>query len=146
MKIKPTDQPINFVMPDDVPEEALQEQKSVSIGEKNTSELTGVTVEEVVTPAGKEAIAFESPISGLKVVIMVPETEQLLAIERDIVRNHRDSGSLEQSMVFLSHLIVEYGDRKGVKILSFDKIKQLSRKEITVINLIASEFFRLNQI
>lgn len=146
MKIKPTDIPINFVMPDSVPEQAIEEQQSVAIDKGSVSELTGVIVEEVVTPSGKEAIAFDSPVTGIRVVVLVPETEQILAIERDIVRKHRDSGAFEQSVVFLSHLIVEYGDRKGERIMGFDKLIKLSRKELTAINVIANEFFRLGEI
>ncbi|XAI95764.1 hypothetical protein [Dolichospermum phage Dfl-JY23] len=146
MKIQPAKEPINFVMPDSVPDQAIEEQQSVAKENASVSELTGVIVDEVITPSGKEAIAFESPISGLRVVVLVPETEHILAIERDIVRKHRDSGAFEQSVVFLSHLIVEYGDRKGEKVMGFDKLIKLQRKELTAINVIANEFFRLGEI
>jgi hypothetical protein len=144
MKIKPVDEPINFVMPDDVTEEAIKEQTTVTKN-VNTSD-TGVTVEEVLTPSGKEAISFVSPVSELKVTLIVPGTQEILNIERDIVRNHTNSGTFEQSIVFLSHLIVEYGDRKGEKLFNFDKLKQFNRKELMVINMIANEFFRLGEI
>ncbi|QVQ57019.1 tail assembly chaperone [Anabaena phage Elbi] len=143
MKIKPTEEQIDFVMPDDVPEEALQNQVSATKNKAGVSESTGVVVDEVVTPSGKDAIAFTSPVSGIRVVLLMPDTDELLTIERDIVRKHRDSGAFEQSLVFLSHLIVEYGDQKGIRLFNFEKIKKLGRKELTAINVIANEFFGL---
>ncbi|QVQ57018.1 tail assembly chaperone [Anabaena phage Elbi] len=146
MKIKPTEEQIDFVMPDDVPEEALQNQVSATKNKAGVSESTGVVVDEVVTPSGKDAIAFTSPVSGIRVVLLMPDTDELLTIERDIVRKHRDSGAFEQSLVFLSHLIVEYGDQKGIRLFNFEKIKKLGRKELTAINVIANEFFRLGEV
>ncbi|AND75586.1 hypothetical protein [Nostoc phage A1] len=146
MKIQPVNEPVNFKMPDDVPEEAIQEQKSVAKDKSDVSESTGVIVEEVVTPSGKDAIAFESPVTGVRVVVLVPDTLEILAIEREIVKKHRESGAFEQSIVFLSHLIVEYGDKKGHRIFTFENLLKLSRRELTAINMIATEFFRLGEI
>ncbi|AND75498.1 hypothetical protein [Nostoc phage N1] len=144
MKIKPTD--VN-TFADDSGEITPESDQQLEVTDTQQSKLIDLTVNEVVTPGGREAIAFVSPISGKNVVVLKPTTPDLIAIERTINKKHRDAGQFEQSIVYLSFLICEYGDKKGMKILSFENIlNTFEPNEILGINGIANEFFRLGQI
>jgi hypothetical protein len=131
MKLRPQIELEDSDINDDQEPEILEEKELDS----------GLIVNDILTPSGKKAVSFISPISENEVIIRKPNTRDILNIERDMSRNHKNAGNVENAIVMLSHLLVGYGDKKGDKILSFNKISDMDLEEVMLISTVMTQSF-----
>jgi hypothetical protein len=117
----------------------MDDQEPKIIGQK---EVENVTVLDVRTPSGRDAIAFTSPISDKEIIILKPSTRDMINIERDMKKNHKDGGNFESAVVMIVHLLVGYGDKKGEKIVTFNRVVDAFQlEEVMLITSVLTECF-----
>ena len=119
--------------------DTIDDQEPEIIGQK---EIDNVTVLDVMTPSGREAISFTSPITDKEIIILKPSTRDMINIERDMKKNHKDGGNFESAVVMIVHLLVGYGDKKGEKIVNFNRVVDTFRlEEVMLITSVLTECF-----
>jgi hypothetical protein len=127
------------VFPIELEDTNITDQEPEIVGQR---EVENIKVDEVLTPSGKEAISFISPITQYEIIILKPSTRDMINIERDMKKYHKDGGNFENAVVMITHLLVGYGDKRGEKIYSFNKvIDTFKLEEVMLITSILTEVF-----
>lgn len=130
------------VTPGGVSNEVIFDDLEVNEEIPETGEILNFT-----TQSGRSAIRFVSKITGLIIEILKPTAKDYLDIERHIRKVNPNAGEFEQIMYNISFLVCRYGELRGEKCLSFDRLTKFQDlNQILEINLAMQESFRIGQI